>query len=251
VDEMMVDTLIIPAFGYCPNTEDVIRYSLLNSEAPSEYRILFSEEAHEAGFVDVDFTKISVDNEVKIVIPDCPAGTYRASIQFKNAIHSVTPFFDVDLRVNLSSDYITDIWQDVVSVVNTENLFTEYQWFHNDVKVGGATAPYYCEKKGLSGNYYLEAVTTDGRQLRTCKKWFDYATNTTLSVYPNPTPDNATVELSVDNGAVHSLTVTNATGVVVISTTFVGRKTQISFREFAPGTYIVEVDGLTEKEIRK
>lgn len=251
VDEMMVDTLIIPAFGYCPNTEDVIRYSLLNSEAPSEYRILFSEEALEAGFVDVDFTKISVDNEVKIVVPDCPAGTYRASIQFKNAIHSVTPFFDVDLRVNLSSDYITDIWQDVVSVVNTENLFTEYQWFHNDVKVGGATAPYYCEKKGLSGNYYLEAVTTDGRQLRTCKKWFDYATNTTLSVYPNPTPDNATVELSVDNGAVHSLTVTNATGVVVISTTFVGRKTQISFREFAPGTYIVEVDGLTEKEIRK
>ena len=251
VDEMMVDTLIIPSFGYCPNTEDVIRYSLLNSEAPSEYRIIFSEEALQAGFADVDFTKINADNEVKVVIPDCPAGTYKASIQFKNAINSVTPFFDVDLRVNLSSDYITDIWQDVVSVINTENIFREYQWFHNDVRVGGATLPYYCEKKGLSGSYYLETVTTDGRQLRTCKKWFDNGTNTILSVYPNPTSDNATVELSVDNGSVHKLTVTNASGVIVHNTTFVGRKTQVSFRELPSGAYIVEVDGLTVKEIRK
>ncbi|MCR5498282.1 MAG: InlB B-repeat-containing protein [Paludibacteraceae bacterium] len=251
IDEMMVDTLIIPAFGYCPNTEDVIRYSLLNSEAPSEYKIVFSEEAKAVGFVDVDFTKIDADNEVKIVIPDCPADVYRASIQFKNKINSVTPFFDIDLRVNLSNDYILDIWQDVVSVVNTENIFREYQWYHDDVKVGGATLPYYCEKKGLSGSYYLEAVTTDGRQLRTCKKWFDNATNTTLSVYPNPTSEKATVELSVDNGATHSLTVTNALGVVVLNSSFVGRKTQIDFRSLAPGAYIVEVDGLTVKEIRK
>lgn len=251
IDEMMVDTLIIPAFGYCPNTEDVIRYSLLNSEAPSEYKIVFSDEAKAVGFVDVDFTKVDADNEVKIVIPDCPADVYRASIQFKNKINSVTPFFDVDLRVNLSNEYILDIWHDVVSVVNTENIFREYQWYHNDVKVGGATLPYYCEKKGLSGSYYLEAVTSDGRQLRTCKKWFDNATNTTLSVYPNPTSEKATVELSVDNGATHSLTVTNASGVVVLNSSFVGRKTQIDFRSLAPGAYIVEVDGLTVKEIRK
>lgn len=251
VDEMMVDTLIIPSFGYCPNTEDVIRYSLLNSEAPTEYRIIFSEEARQAGFVDIDFTKISADNEVKIVIPDCPADVYRASIQFKNAINSVTPFFDVDLRVNLSSDYIIDIWRDVVSAVNTENIFLSYQWYHNDVKVGGATSPYYCEKKGLSGNYYLEALTADGRQLRTCKKWFDNATNTMLSVYPNPTADNATVELSVDNGSVHNLSVMNSSGVVLLNTTFVGRKTQVNFRDFPSGAYIVEVDGMTVKEIRK
>lgn len=251
IDEMMVDTLIIPSFGYCPNSEDVIRYSLLNSEAPSEYKIVFSDEAKAVGFVDVDFTKIDADNEVKIVIPDCPADVYRASIQFKNKINSVTPFFDIDLRVNLSNEYILDIWQDVVSVVNTENIFREYQWYHDDVKVGGATSPYYCEKKGLSGSYYLEVVTSDGRQLRTCKKWFDNATNTTLSVYPNPTSEKATVELSVDNGATHSLTVTNASGVVVLNSSFVGRKTQIDFRSLAPGAYIVEVDGLTVKEIRK
>ena len=251
IDEMMVDTLIIPSFGYCPNTEDVIRYSLLNSEAPTEYRIVFSEEAKLAGFVDVEFTKISADNEVRIVIPDCPADVYRASIQFKNAINSVTPFFDVDLRVNLSNDYIIDIWQDVVSAVNTENIFLSYQWYHNDVKVGGATSPYYCEKKGLSGSYYLEAVTADGRQLRTCKKWFDNATNTMLSVYPNPTSENATVELSVDNGSVHLLSVMNTTGVSLLSTTFMGRKTQVNFRDFPSGAYIVEVDGMTVKVIRK
>jgi len=72
-----------------------------------------------------------------------------------------------------------------------------------------------------------------------------------LSVYPNPTADNATVELSVDNGSVHNLSVMNSSGVVLLSTTFVGRKTQVNFRDFPSGTYIVEVDGMTVKEIRK
>lgn len=251
VDELMVDTLLVPAFGYCPNTEDVIRYTLHNSVPPSEYRILFSDDAKAAGFVDVDFTKTTAENEVKVIIPDCAANVYHASVQFKNADKSVTPFFDVELRVNLTSDYIVDIWQDVVSVINTENLFTQYQWFHNDVRVGGATMPYYCEKNGLTGNYYLEVMTDDGRQLHTCKKWFNNVAKTTLSVYPNPTADEATVELSVDNGDTHHLVVTNASGMVVESFDFTGRKTHVDFAKFASGTYVVEVDGLSVKEIRK
>lgn len=251
IDELMVDTLIVPSFGYCPNTEDVIRYTLHSSASPTEYRILFSDEAKAAGFVDVDFTPTLEENEVKIVIPDCAANTYHASVQFVNADKSVTPFFDVEINVNLNSDYIVDIWSDVVSVINTENLFNQYQWFHNDVRIGGATMPYYCEKKGLTGNYYLAVKTTDGRQLHTCKKWFNNGNNTTLSVYPNPTDGETTVELSVDNGNTHQLVVTNASGMVVLSSSFTGRKTHVDFGKFASGTYVVEVDGLSVKEIRK
>lgn len=251
IDELMVDTLLVPPFGYCPNTEDVIRYTLHNSASPTEYRILFSDEAKAVGFVDVDFSPTLEENEVKIVIPDCAANTYHASVQFVNADKSVTPFFDVEIKVNLTSDYIVDIWSDVVSVVNTENLFSQYQWYHDDVRIGGATMPYYCEKKGLTGNYYLEVKTVDGRQLHTCKKWFNNGNNTSLSVYPNPTDGETTVELSVDNGNVHQLVVTNAMGVVVVSTSFTGRKTHVDFGKFASGTYVVEVDGLSVKEIRK
>lgn len=251
VDEMMVDTLVIPALGYCPGTEDVMRYSLLTSEAPTEYRIIYDEEAKAVGFEDVDFSPILADNEIRVVIPDCPARTYKAKVQFRNGSNSLTPVFDVDVRVNLSNEYITDIWSDVVSAVNLENRFVEYQWFHNDVKVGGATAPYYCEKKGLTGSYYLEIITTEGESLRTCKKWFSNSSNTTLSVYPNPTVGYATVELSVDDGNAHHLVVTNAQGVVVLSTTFTGRKTQVDFGKYASGTYVVAVDGLSVKEIKK
>lgn len=155
------------------------------------------------------------------------------------------------MRVNLSSDFIIDIWSDVVSAVNLESRFVEYQWFHNDVKVGGANMPYYCEKQGLTGNYYMEVVTTEGEHLRTCKKWFNNAANTTLSVYPNPTEGIATVELSVDNGNTHNLKVTNSQGVTVYTTTFSGRKIQVDFGRFVSGTYIVDVDGLTVKEIRR
>lgn len=251
VDEMMVDTLLIPALGYCPGTEDVMRYTLLTSEAPTEYRIVYDDEAKAAGFEDIDFSPIMADNEVRVVIPDCPAHIYKAKVQFRNAYGSLTPIFDVDVRVNLSSDFIIDIWSDVVSAVNLESRFVEYQWFHNDVKVGGANMPYYCEKQGLTGNYYMEVVTTEGEHLRTCKKWFNNAANTTLSVYPNPTEGIATVELSVDNGNTHNLKVTNSQGVTVYTTTFSGRKIQVDFGRFVSGTYIVDVDGLTVKEIRR
>ncbi len=251
IDEMMVDTLLIPALGYCPGTQDVMRYTLLTSEAPTEYRIIYDDEAKEAGFEDIDFSPILEDNEIRVIIPDCPARVYKAKVQFRNASNSLTPIFDVDVRVNLSNEYITDIWDDVVSAVNLESRFVEYQWYHNDVKVGGANAPYYCEKQGLTGSYYMEVVTVDGEHLRTCKKWFNNGTNTTLSVYPNPTSGIATVELSVDNGAKHRLVVTNPNGMVVLSTSFEGRKTQVDFGAYASGTYVVEVDGLTVKEIRK
>lgn len=251
IDEMMVDTLIIPALGYCPGSEDVMRYTLLTSEAPTEYRIIYDDEAKEAGFEDIDFSPILADNEIRVIIPECPAHTYKAKVQFRNAYGSLTPIFDVDVRVNLSSDFIIDIWSDVVSAVNLESRFVEYQWFHNDVKVGGANMPYYCEKQGLTGNYYMEVVTTEGEHLRTCKKWFNNAANTTLSVYPNPTDGIATVELSVDNGNTHNLIVTNQQGVVVYTTTFVGRKLQVDFGRFASGAYVVDVDGYTVKEIRR
>ncbi len=251
IDEMMVDSLIAPVLGYCPGSEDVMRYTLLTSEAPTEYTIMYDDEAKAIGFEDMDFSPIMADNEIRVVIPDCPARTYKAKVQFRNASNSLTPIFDVEVRVNLSNEYITDIWNDVVSAVNLENRFVAYQWYHNDVKVGGATAPYYCEKSGLSGNYYMEVVTVEGEHLRTCKKWFDNGSSTTLSVYPNPTAGIATVELSADNGDVHRLEVTNQQGVVVYTTTFVGRKLQVDFSRFASGAYVVNVDGLTVKEIRR
>lgn len=251
VDEMMVDSIIVPIAGYCPGTEDVMRYTLLTSEAPTEYRILYSDEAKAVGFEDVDFTSILADNEIRVVVPNAPAKTYKAQVQFRNASNSLTPLFDVNLVVNLSNDYIIDIWADVVSAVNLESRFVEYQWYHNDVKVGGANAPYYCEKNGLTGNYYMEVVTVEGEHMRTCKKWFDNSDNTTLSVYPNPTQGVTTIELSVDNGDTHNLVITNVQGVAVYTGTFEGRKTQVDFGRYATGAYVVDVDGLTVKTLRK
>ena len=247
-----IESFTMSVFGYCPETEDIIRYTASGSGRPVAYRIIYDRVAVSAGFENTEFTTIEKEGEIAIEIPYCDANTYNAKLQFRDANNLESELYDITFKVNLSNKYVLDIFEDVVSAVNTENRFLEYQWYHNDEKLIGAVGPYYCERDGLTGNYYMEVLTTDNRQLRTCRKWFAATKdNITLIAYPNPTSDNATFELSFDNGEEHTIDVINALGVKVFSDTFKGQKTTIDFTTLGNGTYVVEVDGLTVKEIKK
>ncbi|MCQ2199076.1 MAG: hypothetical protein MJZ19_05065 [Paludibacteraceae bacterium] len=239
-------------FGLCPNTEDRILFSKEGEGSPREYRITFDKEATEVGFENTEFRAIEQDGVLPITIPDCKAGQYKAKIQFRNYDESLSREFDLVLDINLSSDYIIDIWSDVISAVNLEERFLEYQWYHNERKLEGATSPYYCELGGLTGSYYMNVVTVDGEKLHTCKKWFNAIKDKIILIaYPNPTSDYVTVELSYDNGGTHQLIVIDDLGGHVLRTTFSGQKTLVDFTKFPAGAYVINVDGEFVKEIKK
>ncbi|MBR6105704.1 MAG: T9SS type A sorting domain-containing protein [Paludibacteraceae bacterium] len=245
-----IDSIIVPAFGYCPATDDNIRYVVSGENHPAAFRIIYSKEAEAAGFKNTGYIDITENGTLPVTIPNCDANTYKAKLQFRSVNNIESKTFDIELMVNLSADYMTDIFEDVISAVNTEERFLEYQWYHNDILLEGETKPYYNQNKTLNGSYYMEVLTVDDRKLKTCRLNFEAVEADKLTAYPNPTHDYTTIELTNDNEEEHTLEVFSSAGERVKSDTFTGAKTEVNFVDLPQGVYIVKVDGLEVKVLK-
>ena len=249
-----VDSILVDRFGYCQMSDAVFCFVTSGKGRPAEFRILCSDSAKSAGFADTEFEQLATDGQFSVSVPDCAAGVYALKVQFRDSEGKVSDLYDLEVEVNLSSEYITDIWSDVISAVNVDNIFTGYQWYHNDVKLDNENKPYYCEKGGLTGSYYLEVTIADGsvmQQLHTCRKYFaDAEAPLSITAYPNPTADCATITLGYDDGSEHQLSVINTVGKVVFSVSFVGKSAVVNFANMVASTYIVSVDGMEIKVIK-
>ncbi len=246
----VLEAIVVSDFGYCPETEDKIRYEVEGDSHPAAYRITYSKEAEAAGFKSTGFIAIEENGILPITIPDCDANTYKAKLEFRSKNKVVSKAYDIELTVNLSEHYMVDIFDDVISAVNTEERFLEYQWYHNDILLEGETKPFYNQNKTLNGSYYMEVLTVDDRRLKTCKLNFETQEADKLTAYPNPTHDYTTIELSNDNEEEHKLEVFSSAGENVKSDVFTGTKTEVNFVDLPAGVYIVKVDGLEVKVLK-
>ena len=99
--------------------------------------------------------------------------------------------YDNNARVTKTIKYQTDkritttLWDDVITVVNTDEIFETFKWYHNDTEV--SDKPYYNEIGGLTGSYYLIATTTSGDTVRSCLDTFTNSQQQSIIAYPNPT----------------------------------------------------------------
>jgi uncharacterized repeat protein (TIGR02543 family) len=108
------------------------------------------------------------------------------------------------IQYNVQRKIITTLWDDVITVINTDTAFASYRWYHNDILVD--TTEYYNEIGGLTGKYYLVATTQSGVEICSCESDFGSAPEATMSAYPNPTVDNITVAGSlIEAGATISI----------------------------------------------
>lgn len=75
----------------------------------------------------------------------------------------------------------------------------------------------------------------------------------TLTVYPNPTTDAVTVIFNNEKtrGEGHTLRVMNMVGAEMEHSTFQGERTMIELSEYPSGQYMVSVDGVVVKLIKK
>ncbi len=240
--------------GYCPGSEGTISYTISNG-VPTEYKVTYSDEAKRQGFKDSDWINVSVDSRIKIVIPqECEAGQYEADVVFRNEAGLETDPMRFDFKVNLSKSYTVAIFEDVVSIDNRENRFTSYQWYHNGELIPGATEPYYQEKGGLTGNYYVKLNVGTDSEVRTCMRdiWDEIIQGKrNIIVSPNPMEGEVTVQLYNFDNHQHSLCVINDGGTTIITEFFNGDAVSINTNVLTPGNYIVTVDGTIEKVIKK
>lgn len=240
--------------GYCPGSEGTVSYRITDG-VPTEYKIIYSDMAKQQGFSDVDWTSVTVDSRITISIPlKCEAGIYSAEVIFRNEALWEREPFEFDFKVNLDKSYTVAIFEDVVSIDNRENRFSSYQWFHNGELIPGATDPYYQEKGGLTGNYYVKLNIGTDSEVRTCMRdvWDEIVHGEkSITVSPNPMEGEATIYLKNFDNHQHTLAVINDIGTTIITEWFNGEEVKINTNVLTPGNYIVSVDGIIEKVIKK
>lgn len=248
------DVLRVSKEGFCPGTENHIKY-YVKQGTPVEYKLDFDEAALAEGFTPQDWSEVSEDSKIKFIVPeDCQGGKYTATITFKDETGEETTPMNIVFRVNLSSQLMVAIFDDVVSIDNRGNQFSSFQWYHNGREITGANKPYFQEMGGLTGNYFVRLNIGGENETRTCAKsdWEKaIETKKELLVSPNPMEEETLLTLKNFNDDTHHISVINEVGSTVLLSTFKGEEHMLNVSQFASGKYFINVDGTVAKAIKK
>ncbi len=253
----------IYTYGYCNDNSYRLKYYLRSGE-PDQYKVEFDDNR----FFDVDWTELATvgpEGTIDLDIPaDIPTGDYSMKVTFRNSKYTTfdSDPIEVSFHVNLPETYTVPLYDNVIALVNTCECFTDVQWYHRDNSnadwqaISGATGYYYRQVGGLTGEYFVSAKM-NGVSTYTCPQT-DVKTLygapkkvAKVRVSPNPIENNATVSIEDTENLEHSLRIINVMGNVIEVRTFNGNTTSIDMGAYPTGTYMINVDGIGVKVIRK
>ncbi|MDB5282794.1 MAG: hypothetical protein JWO06_1869, partial [Bacteroidota bacterium] len=129
-----------------------------------------------------------------------------------------------------------------------------YQWYLSGNPISGATSPVYIAPQ--QGLYTILVTSSNGCSALSSPVAIGsvdivpVSGNTIFEVYPNPTSNQLTVQLSSD---VHSVQIEmfDALGQRVSQTLTDGPKTEINVSEFATGIYFIKIGGSVRKFVKQ
>ncbi|MDR2823717.1 MAG: T9SS type A sorting domain-containing protein, partial [Prevotellaceae bacterium] len=192
----------------------------LQSGRPSQVKIMYSQQAQQAGLNDVDY--FIVENPLPVDVPDTVhAGIFGATLRFIDDCG----YYDVPLNfvVNYPVGIITQRWNDVLSIVNAQtqekllyngkpnsgDVFSSYQWYKDGVKIDGAVGSYIYVPEGLDMNAcYQVALTRVGETdtIFTCEFCpVPIEGDLVVSINPNPVPAGAPLKVETPESALVSV----------------------------------------------
>jgi hypothetical protein len=178
----------------CEGSDLVLMYRVI-SGTPTKWRFSYDGAAQVAGVNTSAYNNLSTpdaNGTISIVIPTTGMlpGNYKGSLQVQSESGVESPAYTFQFTVNVSSDNVVKMYDDVVACDNKSNRFVAYQWYKNGFAINGATKQFYCEKDGLNGIYSVQVATTDGQMLTTCSKTFASPVVKKVNAYPNPIKSN-------------------------------------------------------------
>lgn len=256
--------LELSAHGYCTGNGYTINYHLISGN-PDQYRVHFNDSR----FTDVDWTWLPVtglNGTISINLPNVilPTGDYVMSVYFRDSRYpdiESNPIA-VSIHINLPPTYTMPLFDNVIALVDTCNCFSDIQWYHSTdggatwTAIPGANGYYYREEGGLTGQYYVSAKM-NGVQTYTCPQTdvttliTDDSQGAKVAAYPNPTTEDVSITISGSDTFSHTLRVISTLGSEMECRTFEGNSTTIDMRGYHRGNYIVNVDGLVVRVIKK
>lgn len=244
--------------GFCQNTLAHLSYQIYTGE-PTHYRLTFSEN-NTFIFNNTDWIPCTAsDTLITFPVPsNCPAGEYDVTVTFYNTAMVESEPYNVHFIVNLPNTYIVQVFDDVVSIDNTEldiegnGRFKSFQWYHNGTPIRNATLPYYRDPNGLSGEYSVMVNIAMADEAMVCpiSHFTTVAQQPAVQVSPNPVINNARVTLKGFEQELHNLRIYSSYGVLMHSSTFSGDEVTLDLSTMPQGTYIINVDGTTAKTVK-
>ena len=249
------------AYGYCDGSGYSLRYHL-NSGNPDQYKIDFDDPR----FEDVDWTDLTTpgkDGTINIEIPvDIPTGDYTFTATFRDSRFTwlESKPMTVTFHVNLPETYVVALFDNVMAVVDTCECLTDIQWYWRANStdqwqtIEGATGYYYKQEGGLSGEYFIKAKM-NGVDTYTCSQddmtLYGDTKQAKVSAYPNPVVNTTTVTIENSRLYEHKLRIVNLMGIEMMTTSFEGNTTSVEMGTFPQGHYMISVDGVVVKVMKK
>lgn len=261
LDSTNGNALAAEVSGYCEGDSIRLKYHLLTGH-PTGYILVFSDEALAQGFENTVWLSCSpADSVISFKVPDnCEGGSYEVSITFVNLANVLSNTYTAPFTINLSSKYLVQVFDDVLSIDNSgrldnqPNRFTTFKWYHNDQLID-ETKAYHQEMGGLTGSYYVlvNAGTADENLI--CpwdeSKYIVSTPRQVVHVNPSPVVNQAQVKLQGEfESETHLLRVYNSFGTEILNKTFSGRSYTLDMSALPQGTYLLNVDGVTAKTIK-
>lgn len=137
------------------------------------YQLIFDQKAINAGFIN-QRDLLPTQTNLSIPIPEnVKVDNYSAEIYFIDS-HCSTKIIPINFTIHYPSSVIIQRWNDVLAVKNEHHnggyLFTNYQWYKNNLPIQGEKSSIYYAEKGLNpdASYSVELVRKDGTQISSC-----------------------------------------------------------------------------------
>ena len=255
------------AYGYCEGDNVGLKYHL-NSGNPDQYKIDFADSR----FTDVDWTNLDItgpDGVIYIDVPvDVPTGDYNMTVYFRDSRFTwlESQALNVTFHVNLPETYVKPLFDNTIVLVDTCDCFTDIQWYYRATSsepwapIPGATGHYYRPENGtkLTGEYFVSAkmngvptYTCGQEDMETLYGADSNQQQAQVVAYPNPVESNTNVTIKNSTLWNHNLRVVNLMGIEVLNTTFEGDETIVNMSGFVSGNYMISVDGISVKVMKK
>jgi hypothetical protein len=175
--------------GDCEATALDLEYTILNG-LPTEYKLTFSQEAIDAGMVNVAYTDLPANTGNGTIRFDISAvkkgGTYQGSLVMSNGKGVESAVYNFNFTINVSANLIMHKFKNVIFVDNKVNKAVGFQWYKNGTEITGATKQFYADPDGLVGIYMVRLTTTTGNYVYSCEKTFNIPLSKKVQAYPNP-----------------------------------------------------------------
>ena len=197
---------------------------------------------------------------MQYAIPNGAKGGKDSTLLLIENFYGLVDTFKVEINIGYLRT-VTKIFEDVISVINTDGSYTgkTIQWYHDGVKLPGATELFYLEPSGkLTGYYYYRLNEGLPDEERSCNFFVDedpdplQRVSKRIRIYPNPIENQVNIDLEAfEENTKHTAQIYDLMGNKVMSLTLQPNTNTVDLSGLAKGIYTVYIEGVFTKLMKR